>query len=98
MSLLSESQINDNLKKLNDWEFKNNAVSRSFNFSSFMRGIDFVNSTASLAEEENHHPDITIGWCIVKIKFTSHDLGGVTEGCINMAKLVTKLFEEKVTK
>ena len=98
MSLLNESQINDNLKKLNDWELKNNAVSTSFSFSSYMRGIDFVNSTASLAEEENHHPDITIGWCNVKIKFTSHDLGGVTEGCINMAKLVTKLFEEKVAK
>ena len=27
MSLLSESQINDNLKKLNHWEFKNKAVS-----------------------------------------------------------------------
>ena len=49
MSLLSESQINDNLKKLNHWEFKNNAVSRSFNFSSYMSGINFVNSIASLA-------------------------------------------------
>ena len=95
MSLLSESQINDNLKKLNHWEFKNNAVSRSFNFSSYMSGINFVNSIASLAEEENHHPDIIIGWCIVKIKFTSLDLGGVTESCINMAKLITRLFEEE---
>ena len=95
MSLLNVSQINDNLKKLNDWEFKNNAVSTSFNFSSYLRGIDFVNSIASLAEKENHHPEIKIGWCMVNIEFTSHDLGGVTKGCLKMATLVTKLFEEK---
>ena len=73
MSLLNESQINDNLKKLNGWEFKNNTISTSFSFSSYMRGIDFVNSIASLAEKENHHPDIKIGWCMVNIEFTSHD-------------------------
>ena len=94
MSLVEKNKINEALKRLNEWEFKKNAISRSFKFSTYMDGINYVHSLALLAEEQNHHPDISIGWCSVKIEFTSHDLGGVTENCIKMATLATNLFEE----
>ena len=94
MSLVKKNKIYEALKKLNEWEFKKNAISRSFKFSTYMDGINYVHSLALLAEEQNHHPDISIGWCSVKIEFTSHDLGGVTENCIKMATLATNLFEE----
>ena len=94
MSLVEKNKIYEALKKLNEWEFKKNAISRSFKFSTYMDGINYVHSLACLAEEQNHHPDISIGWCSVEIEFTSHDLGGVTENCIKMATLATNLFEE----
>tara|TARA_B100001250_G_scaffold204236_1_gene175220 strand:- start:118 stop:402 length:285 start_codon:yes stop_codon:yes gene_type:complete len=94
MSLVEKNKIYEALKKLNEWEFKKNAISRSFKFSTYMDGINYVHSLALLAEEQNHHPDISIGWCSVKIEFTSHDLGGVTENCIKMATLATNLFKE----
>ena len=94
MSLVEKNKINEALKRLNEWEFKKNAISRSFKFSTYMDGINYVHSLALLAEEQNHHPDISIGWCSVKVEFTSHDLGGVTENCIKMATLATNLFEE----
>ena len=94
MSLVEKNKIYEALKKFNEWEFKKNAISRLFKFSTYMDGINYVHSLALLAEEQNHHPDISIGWCSVKIEFTSHDLGGVTENCIKMATLATNLFEE----
>ncbi len=95
MSLLNTKVINGKLKKMNEWKFQNNAISRSFDFSTYMSGISYVQTLALLAEKENHHPNITIGWCRINIEFTSHDLGGVTEKCIYMAILATKLFEEQ---
>ena len=50
-----------------------------------MDGIKFVNKIAELAENKNHHPDIQIGWCNVEISITSHDLGGVTNQCVELA-------------
>ena len=50
-----------------------------------MEGIDFINKLAKLAEINNHHPDITIGWCRVDISISSHDMGGVTTKCVNLA-------------
>ena len=44
------------------------------------------------AEENNHHPDVVVGWCKISLVFTSHDLGGVTQLCIKMAKEAEKIF------
>ena len=32
-----------------------------------------------------------VGWCKIKISLTSHDLGGVTQKCIEMAKFVNSI-------
>lgn len=95
MSVLSIDQINKSLKKINQWKFNDNMISRSFKFPSYMSGINFVDSLALISEKENHHPDILVGWCEVNVAFTSHDLGGVTEKCVKMAELTSNLFEEK---
>ena len=50
-----------------------------------MDGIKFVNKIAELAETSNHHPDITIGWCRVDVTISSHNMGGVTTKCVNLA-------------
>ena len=56
-----------------------------------MDGINFVNILAKKAEELNHHPDLNVGWCEVSVSFTSHDKGGVTSYCVQMAKTVEEL-------
>ena len=58
-----------------------------------MDGISFVMDLAKLSEKKNHHPDIVIGWCAVEVKFTSHDLGGVSEKCLELSKLTDELFK-----
>jgi len=92
MNILSIEQIQDKLSNLDGWIFKNNAITRSYSFDSYMDGIGFVNRLAKKAEEVNHHPDIEVGWCTVSITFTSHDKGGVTSVCVDMAQATEKLF------
>ena len=47
-----------------------------------------INLIAEEAERVNHHPDLKVGYCNIVVDFTSHDLGGVTKGCIQMAKYI----------
>ena len=91
MSGLSIEQIQDELSNLDGWVFKNNAITKSYSFDSYMDGIGFVNRLAEKAEEVNHHPDMQVGWCRVSVAFTSHDKGGVTAICIAMAKATEKI-------
>lgn len=90
MSCLSNSDIQYAISDLNGWEFKNNAIHKIFTFESYLNSIAFINRLAEIAEEANHHPDMVVGWCRIDVAFTSHDQGGVTLACIEMAKKANK--------
>jgi 4a-hydroxytetrahydrobiopterin dehydratase len=81
-------------KDLDSWEYENKAISKTFEFSSYLSGVNFLNKIASLAEELGHHPDITLTWCKVHILLTTHDKGDVTERDIELAKLCDKYCKE----
>ena len=57
------------------WNEINKTITKTFEFNSYLDGIDFVNEVANLAEQENHHPDIEIVYCKVTISLTTHDVG-----------------------
>ena len=82
--LISPDEINKSLAN-KGWEYVNKKISKTFNFDQYMDGIKFVNEMAELAEANNHHPDITIGWCKVDVTISSHDMRGVTTKCVNLA-------------
>ena len=82
--LISPDEINKSLS-INDWIYSDKRISKSYTFDTYMDGIVFVQKIAMLAEKNNHHPDISIGWCRVDVAITSHDLGGVTTKCVNLA-------------
>ena len=90
-TLLSEIQIETSLAELNNWQYGNKKINKVFTFDSYMESIDFINSVAKKAEEVNHHPDLTVGYCKINIEITSHDLGGVTTGCIELAQSIESI-------
>ncbi len=90
MSRLSGIEIQDALSGLDGWELKDNAIRKTFTFETYMESIAFINRLAEIAEEANHHPDMVVGWCRIDVAFTSHDQGGVTLACIEMAKKANK--------
>lgn len=66
------SEINPSWQVIEDKKLR-----REFEFSSFMEAISFVNTVASLAEAEGHHPDIQIHYKKVIVElwtFTIHGL------------------------
>ena len=82
--LISPDEIHKSLAD-KGWEYVDKKISKTFNFNQYMDGIKFVNKIAKLAETSNHHPDITIGWCRVDVTISSHNMGGVTTKCVNLA-------------
>ena len=82
--LISPDEIKKSLSN-KGWESVDKKISKTFDFNTYMEGIEFVIKIADLAEKNNHHPDITIGWCRVDVSISSHDMGGVTTKCVNLA-------------
>ena len=62
-----------------DWDEVDGALERTFTFSSFPESISFVDRLAELAEAEDHHPEITISYDHVKVRWWTHSAGGITD-------------------
>ena len=92
MSLLNKEQIEKNLQGSNNWFISEKVIKKKLKFNSYMDSIKFINEVAVKAEELNHHPDMIVGWCEIEISFMSHDKGGVTFDCIDMAKFVESVL------
>lgn len=89
------SDIEKQLKELQDWELKDDKIVKSYGFRSFMEGIEFVNEVARIAEEHNHHPIITVLWKTVKISSISFDVGRLTDRDFKLAKAIDELYRKK---
>ena len=61
------------------WVEADGALERTFELLSFPEAIAFVNRVAELAQAEDHHPDVTISYKKVTLRWTTHSEGGITE-------------------
>jgi 4a-hydroxytetrahydrobiopterin dehydratase len=86
MSILNDSEIKRELKKLTGWIKLGDEIKKKFEFKDFVQAMGFVNSIALLAERANHHPDIDIRWNKVQLVLSTHSDGGITQKDISLAK------------
>ena len=76
---LSSEEVLEQLKDLSGWTVDGDSIKRRFEFKNFAESLEFVNKVGAIAEEADHHPDITFGWGYAEIATTTHDRGGVTD-------------------
>jgi 4a-hydroxytetrahydrobiopterin dehydratase len=91
--LLDASEIKQNLKKVPEWEHEKKTIERTFEFDDFTQAIDFVNQVAEISEEEEHHPDIDVRYNKVRLIFSTHSEGGLTETDFELAERIDTLAE-----
>ena len=82
---LSPEIIQERMKKIPEWELNEDSISRSFEFDEYQSAIEFVNTVAEIAEEAQHHPDISISYTNVTLVLTTHSKGGLTESDFEVA-------------
>jgi len=76
-----------------DWMLTDNgrAIRREFRFRDFYRTMSFVNALAHLANIEDHHPDLEVGYNHCRVSYTTHAIRGLSENdfvCAAKADLI----------
>ena len=79
-----KSEIHNYLKKVDGWDVKSNQdnsfyLVKEFNFKDFKQSQNFINKIGDIAEQENHHPDLSFGWGYCKVKISTHAIKGLAE-------------------
>lgn len=91
--LLNAQDIKDSLKRIPEWDHEKKRIERTFEFDEFSEAIDFVNSVAEIAEEDEHHPEMDIRFNKVKLTLSTHSEGGLTEADFDLAEKIDTLVE-----
>jgi 4a-hydroxytetrahydrobiopterin dehydratase len=55
------------------------AIKREWKFKNFYRTMSFVNAMAHIANQEDHHPDLEVGYDYCRARYSTHAIGGLSE-------------------
>ena len=76
---LSDKDIEARLASLPGWAVEGNALVRTYTFTTFPDAIAFVTRVAFDAEAADHHPDLTVSYRRVRVVWSTHSAGGITD-------------------
>lgn len=91
--MLTSKQILD--AGLDDWRKLAQALHARFLTGDFSTGLRFVTAVTEVAERANHHPDVTLTYPFVDVRLISHDVSGVTQRDIDLARRVSEVAREQ---
>ncbi|MBX3118061.1 MAG: 4a-hydroxytetrahydrobiopterin dehydratase [Fimbriimonadaceae bacterium] len=85
---LADEQIQQGLLSLDGWAYDGSQIVKTYSFSKYPEGPAFAVKVGELAEELNHHPDILITWCKVRVSMNTHDVSGISPYDFELAKRI----------
>jgi len=91
VALLSDSEVQERLARLDGWEPAGEAIEKSFKRGDFVGAVKFVSSLVEPAEAMNHHPDVSISWDTVTVAVSTHSEGGLTAADFELAEKIDAL-------
>ena len=89
---LSSEALREALNDLSAWRLEGGKLSRTFRFSSFDEAFGFMARVALHAERANHHPEFHNVYREVRIDLVSHDVGGLSQRDVALAKKIDGLL------
>ncbi len=90
---LSAEEINQLMPEVPAWQVNadHTVISRRYEFKGFYKTMAFVNAIAWIANQENHHPDMEVGYNYCLVKFTTHAINGLTKNDFICAAKINQL-------
>jgi 4a-hydroxytetrahydrobiopterin dehydratase len=67
------------------------SIRRELKFKDFYRTMSFVNALAHIANIEDHHPDLTVGYGTCGVTFTTHAIRGLSENDLICAAKIDRI-------
>ena len=96
--LLNEQELNEWLQEHSDWQVTEKegvqGLYRHIGLSDFSCAMHLANQIAVLAEQQDHHPELTLGWGKLEVLWTSHDVKGISHRDLTLAAMTDRALQE----
>jgi 4a-hydroxytetrahydrobiopterin dehydratase len=93
---LDAAHVKALLKQLPGWKLidKGTAIEKTYTFKNYYRTLAFVNALAFIAHQEDHHPDLGVHYNRCVVRYSTHDVGGLSMNDFICAAKVEWLAED----
>jgi 4a-hydroxytetrahydrobiopterin dehydratase len=94
MAALDGKQAREHMAAVSgEWKLAADAksLSRAFKFRDFYRTMSFVNALAHVANIEDHHPDLEVGYNYCRVRYSTHAVDGLSENDFICAAKIDQL-------
>jgi 4a-hydroxytetrahydrobiopterin dehydratase len=92
---LSQQETEGEISKLRGWKVANGKLNQKFEFKNFVQAFGFMTKVAMEAEKLNHHPEWFNVYNKVIIDLVTHDVDGISNYDIKLARIVNRLYDKK---
>ncbi|MBE5315800.1 MAG: 4a-hydroxytetrahydrobiopterin dehydratase [Xanthomonadales bacterium] len=77
----ASTRVEEALTALPGWSLVEDgaALSKTYSFTDYYRTLAFVNALAFIAHAEDHHPDLSVHYNRCVVRYSTHDVGGLSE-------------------
>jgi 4a-hydroxytetrahydrobiopterin dehydratase len=86
---LTKAAVKEVMGQIPEWalivEDGERKLRRAFAFPNFVRALGFANQVGGIAEEEGHHPVITLTWGRASVTWYTHSIDGLHRNDFIMA-------------
>jgi len=83
------------LATLNGWAVVGKEIAKTYRFKNYYETMAFVNATAWISHQENHHPDLEVGFRDCRVRYSTHAIGGLSENDFICAAKIDALLAMK---
>jgi len=91
MPLLERDEIDRRIRELEGWDLEGSAIVKQFKRGDFSGSVELVKQIEPVANDLNHHPDLSISWETVTVMITTHSEGGLTGSDFDLAERIDAL-------
>jgi 4a-hydroxytetrahydrobiopterin dehydratase len=85
--------VKGHLTQLPGWELAGDGIAKTFTFKNYYETMSFVNAVAWIANREDHHPDMEVGYKTCKVRYTTHAIKGLSDNDFICAAKIEQLLK-----
>ena len=91
-AMLQADALRDALKQVPLWNLAEHSIARSFQSGSAREALALIQRIGDVAEDANHHPELTWVYNRIDLVLTTHDAGGITAKDIELARSIDEIL------
>jgi 4a-hydroxytetrahydrobiopterin dehydratase len=92
-SAMSADEIDAHLAQVQGWVLAHGAIEKAYDFADYRDTLAFVNAVGWIAQRQDHHPDLAVGYSRCTVRLSTHSAGGISINDFICAARIDALFD-----